>query len=659
MDPVQTEVMRNRFAAIGAEASYVAYRCAHTTFVKEVQDYQVGCAGLSGEFFAWSTESGSSVSVCQSVKGLIDAIGMENFAEGDVVICNDPFSSGADIEDGGAIITHMMDINFLLPIFCQGRLVAFAYAFVHASDIGGAVPGSINPVSYEIYQEGLRVTPNYLYRKGELNEQLWRFFKDNTRIPDLIWGDVQAMLAGMKLLEIRMHELGERYGVDVLLQSIEDVLELAAQKGRQALRGLKDGSYTAHEYLEAYEGDGHIFLNCTMTVDDGKVALDFAGSDPQVQYAMNFPSSKRRAHSHLAYLLVQYIRSSEPTVPINGGMVRSISNCAPKGSIINAEFPAAGGNRAVTISRCYDLVLACVNQAIEGGLSAPGAGTAGVLSVSSVDPKTARRHVSVVEPFQGGGGGRNGLDGVNGTHMSFSFMKSVPVEIVEQETQLIVRQWGFQPDSAAPGQFRGGSSLRIDLENTKTPSMVACRGLDRFRFQPAGLRGGACGSKAQVVLNPDTPQEVDIGKIQVLTLKPGDRLRLISPSGGGYGDPKKRDVERVVADVRDGTISGPAALRDYGVAVSGSGMTMSGERVDHTSGASQGAQAIGKTRASLEERWTPEASAALASLILQQPPGVRTYWMQEARRALNAKGGRVTVKDVQAEVGRLQAMALE
>ena len=657
MDPVRTEVMRNRFSAIASEASYVAYRCAHTTFVKEVQDYQVACAGLTGEFFAWPEESGSSVGVCQTVKGLVEGIGIENLAEGDIVICNDPFSSGADVDGAGAIITHMMDINLLLPIFHKGRLVAFAWAFTHASDIGGSVPGSIDPTNYEVYQEGLRITPTFLYRRGVRNEQLWQIFKDNTRIPDLIWGDMQAMMAGMKLLDVRIREICDRYGVDSLLESIDDVLELSAQKGRDALRKLRDGTYTAHEYLEAYDEGGHIFLNCQMTVQDGSVTLDFSGSDPQVPYAMNFPSSRGRAHSHLCYALMQYIRSTEPTVPNNGGMVRSIRNIAPKGSIMNAEFPAAGGNRAVTINRCYDLVLSCMNQAIEGALSAVGSGTVGVLSVSAVDPKTARRHVSVVQPFLGGGGGRNGLDGVDGVHMGFSFLKSVPVEIVEQETQLIIRRYGFETDSAAPGEYRGGASVRIDLQNTKTPSMVACRGLDRFRFQPAGVRGGAAGHKAEVIKNAGTPAEQNIGKLKVLQLLPGDHLRLVSPSGGGFGDPMKRTVERVVADVRDGIISREAALRDYGVAITGNGMSVAGDRAAGSVRDTQAAAAIGEARVALEEIWPADVSAGLASLILKQSPGLRRYWMDQMRGALNAKQCKLTMNDVTSELERLQAAA--
>ncbi len=651
MDPVRTEVMRNRFAAIAAEASYVAYRCAHTTFVKEVQDYQVAVAGLSGEFFAFPTESGTSGGVCHNLLGLVDCIGKENLAEGDIIISNDPYS-------GNAICTHSMDVNLLMPIFCQGTLIAYAWAFIHASDIGGSVPGSVHPTNYEIYQEGLRITPTFMYRKGEFNEPLWRIFADNTRIPDLIWGDLQAMIAGLKLLETRLCAICDRYGMAATLQSIEDVLDLAEQKALQALRTLKNGTYVGHDYLEGYNQDGHIFICTRMTVEDGAITLDFAGSDPQVNYAMNFPSGSGRAHHHLCYLLVQYIRTIEPTVPVNGGMVRAIRTLATKGSIVNAEFPAAGGNRAITSNRCYDAVLACLNQAVEGGFAAAGSGVVGVISVSSLNDQTGLRHVSVVQPFLGGGGGQQGRDGANGVHMSVAFLKTVPVETVEQETQLVVRHFGFETDSAGAGQFRGGASFRLDLQNTRTPSLLACRGLDRFRFQPWGIGGGACGRRAEVTLNPDTPAVRSIGKIEILELLPGDLLRMISPSGGGCGDPMARPVDAVVSDVRNGLVSPEQAQQQYGVAIRGSGATITGIRAVAPRGADTGRPpeaAFGETRAAVETIWPPEVSAALANRILAEPPGIRRFWMDRVRHRLAAKNRTLTVDDVNAEIERLKS----
>ncbi len=360
MDPVRTEIMRNRFAAIAEEASNVAYRTAYTTFVKQTQDYQVAMASAEGAFFAYPMKAGVTSSVCQNVRGLVDEIGIDTLVPGDIILTNDPFS-------GDALCTHTMDIHLLRPVFRDGRVIAFGWAFIHASDIGGAVPGSIAPTSYEVFQEGVRLRPGLLYRAGVLNEPLWHFFADNSRIPDLIWGDLQAMMAGLALLDTRLQELCDRYTTEGVLGSIADVLDLGEIKARAALSRLTPGRYEFSDYLEAYQGDGHVFIHAAMTVEQGgTVAMDFTGSDPAVRLAMNFVTGSR-AHPFLCMPLINFIQTMEPTTPVNGGIIRPIRTFAPVGTLMNAEFPAAMGNRWVAVMRCYDVILGCLNQAFPGG----------------------------------------------------------------------------------------------------------------------------------------------------------------------------------------------------------------------------------------------------------------------------------------------------
>ena len=366
------------------------------------------------------------------------------------------------------------------------------------------MPGSIAPTNYEVFQEGVRIRPSLLYQAGVLNAQLWHFFADNSRIPDLIWGDLQAMMAGLALLDTRAQELCDRYGTEAVLESIGDVTALSELKARAAIGRLTPGSYTFCEYLEEYRGDGHVFVQARMTVEGGTLAMDFSGSDPQVRFALNFVTGAR-THPFLCMPVINWIQTVEPTIPVTGGIIRPIRTHAPRGTLMNAEFPAAMGNRWVAVMRVYDAILGCLNQAIPGGLAAAGAGQAGIISVAAVDERTGRRHVSVVEPFIGGSGGRNGADGVDGIDQPVAFLRSAPAEVVETETNLLLRHFGFVPGSAAPGQYRGGYAMRIDLENRGFAATVTVRGLDRFRFQPFGFAGGRCGSSASTVLNPDTP----------------------------------------------------------------------------------------------------------------------------------------------------------
>jgi N-methylhydantoinase B len=637
MDPVRTEIMRNRFAAIAEEASNVAYRTAYTTFVKQTQDYQVAMASADGAFFAYPMKAGVTSSVCQNVRGAVDEIGIDTLVPGDVIITNDPFS-------GDALCTHTMDIHLLRPVFRDGRVIAFAWAFIHASDIGGAVPGSISPTSYEVFQEGVRLRPGLLYRAGALNAPLWHFFADNSRIPDLIWGDLQAMMAGLGLLDARLQELCDRYTMAGVLDAIADVLDLGELKARAALARLTPGRYEFSDYLEAYQDGDHVFIHAAMTVQEGgSVAVDFTGSDPAVRLAMNFVTGAR-AHPFLCMPLINFIQTMEPTTPVNGGIIRPISTFAPVGTLMNAEFPAAMGNRWVAVMRCYDVVLGCLNQALPDGLAACGSGQAGIISVAGVDGRNGRRHVSVVEPFIGGSGGRRDADGLDGIDQPVAFLRSAPAEVVETETQLVLRRFSYEPDSAAPGRHRGGHAMRIELENRGLAATVTVRGLDRFRFQPYGVQGGMSGSAGSTVLNPGRPDERDIGKIDVLEMKQGDVLRMITPSGGGFGDPFLRDPAVVAEEVADGMLTPCAARERYGVVADAAetAALRAGQRV-------ASAFTFGPARRALEETWPEQASAALSAAMLAVPAGLRPFRLA-ALRARLAGTGPVTIEAVRTAI---------
>jgi N-methylhydantoinase B len=316
---------------------------------------------------------------------------------------------------------------------------------------------------------------------------------------------------------------------------------------------------------------------------------------------------------------------------------------------MNAEFPAAMGNRWVAVMRCYDVVLGCLNQAFPGGIAACGSGQAGIISVAGVDGRTGRRHVSVVEPFIGGSGGRRDADGLDGIDQPVAFLRSAPAEVVETETQLVLRRFSYEPGSAAPGRHRGGHAMRIELENRGLAATVTVRGLDRFRFQPFGVMGGASGSAGSTVLNPGTAGERDIGKIDVLELRQGDVLRMITPSGGGFGDPFTRDAALVAAEVAEGTLTPAQARERYGVGAD----TSETARLRSEPRPVPTAFTFGPARRALEETWPEDASAALAAAMLAAPAGLRPHLLA-ALRARLAAGGRVSVAAVAQAVASTQ-----
>ena len=368
MRAIRTEIMRNRFAAIVEEAAAVVYRTAHTTFVKQTQDYQCALATINGELFAYPRLSGVTSFAGLSLSGTIEAIGLSNFEPGDVIITNDPFESKG-------MCTHTMDLHVLRPIFAGSELQCFAWAFLHASDVGGAVPGSISPAHTEVYQEGIRMRATKLYRAGELNHELLNLLQDNCRIPDQIWGDVKAMCAALATMDRRVGSLCGHYGAAEFQAGVANVLDFAESKARRAIAALPDGSWEFTDYLEAVPGR-LLTIHCRMTIDHDTLILDFDGTSPQAAAACNFVSGER-THPFLCRAVMYYILTIDPETPLNGAILRPIVTRAPRGSIVNAEFPAAMGNRAVTFMRIYDVVLGCLNQALPGGLAAAGAGCRG------------------------------------------------------------------------------------------------------------------------------------------------------------------------------------------------------------------------------------------------------------------------------------------
>jgi N-methylhydantoinase B len=617
MDPVLTEIMKNRFTAMAEEASTVAYRTAHTTFVKQTQDFQVALARPTGEFFAYPTMTGVTSGSGQSASGLIDAFATAELEPGDVLVSNDPFRTAG-------LVTHIMDIHLVRPIFVGGELICFAWSFVHASDVGGAVPGSISPDLTEVYQEGLRIRPMKLLRAGKPNADVIDILRDNSRIGDAVWGDLEALMAAMRLLDRRVNELCAKVGLSAFRQGMEDVLAYSERKAREVIASLRDGTYEFADYIEAGANDEAVLLHCRLTIKGEEAEIDYSGSAPQVQAALNFFTGNR-THPFLCLGLTNYIQTVAPSIPINGGILRPIRAHAPAGTVINAEFPSASGNRWVAAMRTYDTLIGCLNQAIEGGIAACGAGQAGIIFASWRDSASGRNRVSVVEPFSGGSGGRVKGDGVDANDTMIGYLKSTPIEHVEVETPLVVRRHELISERLGHGRFRGGAAVRIELECRAPEAKITVRGLDRFRFQPWGICGGEPGHNGRTfVIRRDGSQE-EIGRIKVLTLRQGDRLVMESPSGGGFGDAFMRDPERVWRDVRDGFLAEDAARSAYGVEIIDGKLDLEATRAlrEGRNTAPHEDVAHGPERRRYEESWPVATSVAFANELLQMPIGLR------------------------------------
>ncbi|MCK1524996.1 hydantoinase B/oxoprolinase family protein [Bradyrhizobium sp. 17] len=630
MDIARTEIMKNRFAAMTEEAATVAFRTAHTTFIKQTQDFSVALASPSGESFAMPLYTGSATGTERTLAPFLQHY--SDIAPGDLLITNDPFHSGG-------LVTHQMDIYLALPLFYGKDLVAFAWCFIHCTDIGGAVPGSVSPDLHECHQEGFRIRPTKLIRGGVMNDDLRNFLQDNSRIGDALWGDLEAMMAGLRVLELRMNDLCERVGVVALRQGINDVMDYAEAKARSVIAKLRDGEYEFSDYLEGSGTKDPVHIHCRLRIAGDEAEIDYTGSDPQVQAASNFITGGMRAHSSLCLGLTNYIYSIEPSTPVNSGVLRPMRSHAPSGTVMNAEYPAAMGNRWMTVMRCYDALMGCLNQAVDGGIIASGAGQAGNIAVSWQE-HSGRTRVEVVEPFSGGSGGRYRADGVDATDTLVNYLKSSPVEYVEAETPLVIRQHALVPSSFGHGRYRGGASVCIEVECQAAQAKIMVRGLDRFRFQPWGVQGGHPGRSGETWLLRGG-EKTTFGRGGVLSMQRGDRILMVSPSGGGFGDPTTRPAALVVEDVTNGLLDEAEAAEVYGVIVK-SGIldtpatTRRREKMAATH-TSVPTVTHGHGRGEYEEVWPTEASVAFANAVLRAPAGLRTAVQCDARAALAAR----------------------
>lgn len=641
MDPVRTAIMNNRFTAIVEEASTVLHRTAHTTFVKLVQDYQCALATPEGDIFAYPSQSGVTVFIGLPLQETLNRIGRENFAPGDCYITNDPFFT-----DG--LVTHMMDVTLIYPIFREGELIAFGWSFVHASDIGGAVPGSISPTFTESFQEGLRVRPIKLFDRGRLNADAKNIFLDNSRIPDEMWGDFQAMLSAMKSMDKRLNQLCDRYGTAAVKEGMKEVISFAELKARQVIARIPDGTYSFSDYLEGIEENQHAHITATMTVRGDEIDVDFTGTDPQVAAAYNFIIGDR-THPYVTQALTYYIMSMEPSAPKNAGLLRPIRTKAPRGTVINADYPAAMGSRVAAGTRVFDVILGCLNQALPDGVMAAGAGMVGIIVANARDPQTGRQRVSVLNPIIGGGGGRTGKDGIDGVDGRSGALKSIPTEVLEVETVMHMRRCHLVADTQSPGRWRGGAALVMEIENTGLEATLTVRGMNRFKFRPWGFNGGLPGKLGEVVTNPGRADEKSIGKIRVLQMARGDVVRITSPAGGGFGNPIERAPELVLRDVTMGLLSLQVAQESYGVVIENDEVNVDATgalRKKMTATKSITTFSYGPERDSYNEIWSPEIRSLLAQTVLAMPQSVRQRTIEFVRQKLTMAGRYATRDDI-------------
>jgi N-methylhydantoinase B len=617
-DKVLLEILNNRFTGIVEEMGYVIHRASFTVFVKETWDFDSALITPKGEVFCYPRNIGVTNMLGIDMAPAIACI--EDYEPGDVIVTNDPHTTRG-------MCTHLPDIMLFKPLFFGGKLMCFAWCFVHSSDVGGLVPGSIAPTAYDRYQEGLAIPPTKLVKAGKLNDELLKIILANCRIPEQNWGDMKALLAALTIAERRIDQVIAQYGAAAVERGIDGLLQYGERRAREILCQIPNGRYGFSDYVEAdFASPYFVRVKVAVTVEDGNLLLDFAGTDAQMRAAMNLPTYGK-PNQWVVLGVVNFLRTSDRGLPLNRGILRSVTVDIPEGSFLNPAPFVATGVRHVTGYRVSDAVLGALSQAVPERIPAAGAGQVAIVLYSHLDPRTGGYKVNVLQPMQGGCGARPTKDGIDGVNFSAGSLRNVPTESIELEAPILVNRY-MLADAAAAGRYRGGSGVVFEFESRAPNAIVTARGMDRFKLRPYGRKGAHPGSLGQTLKNPGGADENDIGKIDILRLDPGDVLRITAPGGAGYGDPLDRDPELVQVDVDNGFVRDDEAHETYGVVLADGAVDVAAtaaRRIALRDRRSREEFVYGPERAAYEQRLPAAIQDLVADLLSAYPAATRQF----------------------------------
>ena len=556
IDKVTLEILKNHCRAAAESMAYTLHRTAHSTFVKETEDFTTGLTTPDGETFAAPVELGVTWFVGLNYKTVIEMIDV--YEEGDICMTNDPYS--------GHVATHSPDMHCWKPVFHNGELICFVVGHIHNTDVGGAVPASISRTLSEVHQEGIRIPPAKVVKKGKINQELIDIMLANVRMPEQNWGDLKAQFASLNTGERRVHEMIQKFGVDVFKAGILDLLDYAEAQARTIVKNLPDGEYFFADYMDEDSEDGFpCRLALNLIIKNDTMMLDFTGSDPQIESSINIPTGGQERHALLMVGVIYVLYALDNKLFLNAGVCRMANSILPEGTVVNPHFPAAVGLRTLSVQRLMGLVFGAFVQAAPDRLPACPASGGPIMNVNTIDNRSGRRVVASVGPIIGGAGGSPFGDGTEGSGANSSFLKNTPVEINEVEVPIKIHRYGLAPGSGGAGQHRGGTAIEMWFEALAPNTKITARNMDRTRFTSWGVQGGGAGSLSYFLLNPGTDKERDLGNLDFLTIGPGDVIHVASGGAGGWGDPLKRNLALVQQDVNRGFVSKKSAEQLYGV----------------------------------------------------------------------------------------------
>ncbi len=541
IDAVELEILRSALTAAAAEMDVTIWRTSRSTVVRELLDYSTAVFDPAGHNVAQSARIPQHLNSMGAglLTVLRDFIPADEWHEGDVVITNDPYCGGQ----------HIPDILAFRAVFVDGQRIAIVGTLCHHLDMGGISAGSYGATATEVFQEGLRIPPMKLIRRGVMNAEVLAMMRQNVRRPDMLWGDLQAQLASLAVGEANLQRLAARVSVPTLLDACAQLLDGSERAMRAMIGRIPDGQYSFEDWVDD-DGiaEGAIRIHANVSVDGDAMVVDLSGCGPQALGPVNATLA-----SSLSAVFYAVMACADEPIPANAGCYRPVTVIAPEGTIVNARHPAPVANRVTTTHRLATTILGALAQAVPERIPAAYYGASYVCSFQTIAEDGAR--AVLVEIEVGGGGGHPRGDGLHAHSHGMHNNANIPVEMVESELPLTITQYGLLPNTGGAGKYRGGLGLvrewRIDCA-----AAVFTANLERFKFQPYGLSGGGPGAAGRLLHVRDGVEHALPSKIGNLRLKRGDRIRLETSGGGGFGLAEARDAEAAAADVARGYVTG-------------------------------------------------------------------------------------------------------
>jgi N-methylhydantoinase B len=557
LDSITVEVIRHYLLSAAREMARNLMRTSYSTIVYEIRDFGLGIYDRQCRLLAEAPGLAIFTRANDyALKKIVEFLGEEHIHPGDVILLNYPFWSS----------THTLDVTAASPIFWKEHLIGFTAVKQHGLDLKQKDAGYCLD-SVDMHQEGLFFPCSKIYKHGVLNKELEDLIRFNCRMPERVLGDMNAQISSCRTGERRTIELIEKFGLDTFTHAVEQILDHGERLARARLATLPKGTWTAEDWVDddGIDRDTMVKIKATVTITDEEMVVDFTGSSPQTKGPINIPFGCTLGVAGLVFKAV-----TTPDTPANAGNFRPLRVEAPPGTLMHAVPPAA----TFTLWPAL-LATEVVTKALAQGMPevVPACSGGDVCSMMGVgiNPRNGKMWIEATNEGVGFGGHAGG-DGENGImHMTEPGCRNNPIEVLETKAPLFIESYGLRQDSGGPGEHRGGLGVTRVYRFLTTSSAVTL--VKKTKTRPWGMAGGREGENCHVILRPRTEREQVTGMVYE-TMAPGEILVNCSGGGGGWGDPFKRDPQKVLDDVRNGYVSLARAKTDYGVVIDAERLTV-------------------------------------------------------------------------------------